>query len=100
MGHTYTPITAGDRTYTPISTVTPIGTIEEKFTWDYIVPDWDTWAELLMRQHWIDWYFGTAFTDDWTSITTPSKTYSSITKSDRTYTSVTTPSANYSEITK
>ena len=100
MAHTYTPITTADRTYTPASDVTPSGAVEEKFTWNYIVPSYDTWLELLAKQHWCDWLFGTAFIDDYTSLTTPDKTYSSITKSDRTYTPVTTPTQTYKEVTK
>jgi len=100
MGHTYSSVTKSDNTYTAVSDITPDGTIEEKFKWNYIVPIYDTWLELLAKEHWCDWNFGTAFVDDWTSLTTPSKTYNGVTKSDRTYVSLTTPSASYSEITK
>lgn len=100
MAHTYQEITTADRTYTPVSDVTPPGTVEDKFTWANIVPNYDTWVELLAKEHWIDWYFATAFVDAWTSITTPSKTYNSKTKSDNSYSSITTPSATYNEVTK
>ena len=100
MAHDYTPITTADRTFTPVSDVTPSGTVEEKFTWNYIVPSYDTWLELLTKQHWCDWLFGTAFTDNYTSLTAPSKTYSGVSKSDNTYSSLTTPTATYSSITK
>ena len=100
MGHDYSEVTKSDNTFTAVSDVTPNGTVEEKFTWDYIVPNWDTWAELLMKQHWIDWYYGTAYTDNWTSVTTPSKTYLGVSKSDNSYSSVTTPTATYQGVTK
>ena len=98
--HTYTPVTTADRIYTPVSDVTPDGTAEDKFTWANIVPNYDTWLELLAKEHWADWLFATAFTDDYTSLTTPAKTYNSKTRADRTYTPVTTPSATYNEVTK
>jgi len=100
MAHTYQPITVADRTYTPVSDVTPPGTAEDKFTWANTYPNYDTWVELGARAHWCDWYFATPYTDDWASLTTPSKTYTSKTRSNRTYTSVTAPSATYSEVTK
>ena len=103
MTHTYSSITKSDNTYTPVSDITPSGTVEEKFTWANIVPNQDTWLELLInggKVHWCDWLFGTIFTDLWTALTTPSKTYSGITKSDNSFSSVTTPSATYSEVTK
>lgn len=81
MAHTYQPITIADRTFTPVSDVTPIiGVVEEKFTWDYIVPNFDTWVELLANEHWCDWLFGTPFVDAWVSLTTPSQTYQGVTK--------------------
>ena len=103
MAHTYTPLTKSDNTYTPVSDITPlIGDVEEKFTWVNIVPNHDTWLELTIsgKVHWCDWLYATGYVDAWTSITTPAKTYSSITKSDRTYIPVTTPSQTYSEVTK
>ncbi len=102
MTHTYQSITVADNTYTPVSDVTPSGTVEEKFTWANIVPNQDTWLELSInggKIHWVDWWYGIAFIDDYTSLTTPSKTYSSVTKSDRTYSSVTTPAATYKGVT-
>ncbi|GAG64233.1 unnamed protein product [marine sediment metagenome] len=101
MAHTYQPVTVADRTYIPVSDITPItGIVEDKFTWVNIVPDYDTWLELHNsgRVRWIDWYFGTAFIDAWISLTTPSATYTSKTRSDRTYTPVTTPSQTYNEV--
>ena len=103
MAHTYSEVTVADRTFTPVSDVTPSGTVEEKFTWFNIVPNQDTWLELSInggKIHWCDWLFGTAWTDLWTSLTTPSKTYSGVTKSDNSYSSITTPTATYSEVTK
>ena len=103
MAHTYIPITIGDRTFTPVSDITPSGTVEDKFTWVNTYPNQDTWLELSVnggKVHWCDWYYGTAWTDAFTSLTTPDKTYSSVTKSDRTYSSVTTPSATYKGVTK
>ena len=103
MVHTYSSVTTPDTTYTPVSDVTPSGTVEEKFTWANIVPNQDTWLELLVnggKIHWVDWLFGTAFTDLWTVITTPSKTYSGITKSDNDYSPITTPTATYLGVTK
>ncbi len=82
----YTGITKADRTYTPVSDVTPsIGIVEDKFTWANIVSNYDTWLELLAKEHWVDWYFATAYTDNYTSLTTPSKTYTSVTTPDKTY---------------
>ena len=81
LAHNYTPITTADRTYTPVSDVTPDGTAEEKLTWANIVPNHDTWLELTLsgKIHWCDWLYGTKYTDDWDSVT----------KSDRTYREVT-----------
>ena len=79
MAHTYTPITTADRTFTPVSDVTPSGTVEDQFTWDAINPNYDTWLELLMKEHWCDWYFGTAFVDAWTSVTKSDRTYQEVT---------------------
>lgn len=80
MGHTFQPITIADRIFTPVSDVTPDGTVEEKFTWANIA-GW-TWADLhnSSKIRWCDWYYGTAYTDNWTSITTPDKTYNEVTK--------------------
>ena len=103
MVHTYSEVTKSDNTYTPVSDIRPIGTEEEKLTWANIVPNQDTWLELLInggKVHWIDWLYGTAYTDLWDSLTNPSRTYSGVSKSDNTYSSVTTPSATYSEVTK
>ena len=103
MAHTYIPVTTADRTYIPVSDITPSGTAEDKFTWANIVPNQDTWLELSVnggKIHWVDWWYGTAFIDAWTSLTTPSKTYSGLTKSDNTYGSVTTPTATYQGVTK
>ena len=102
MTHTYQSVTKSDNTFLPVSDVTPSGTVEEKFTWANIVPNQDTWLELLVnggKIHWVDWLFGTAFIDLWTAITTPSKTYSGITKSDNDYSPIITPTATYSEVT-
>jgi len=60
-------------TYIAVSDVTPSGTVEEKFTWANIVPNQDTWLELSVnggKIHWCDWYYGTPYTDNWSSITT------------------------------
>lgn len=100
MVHTYTPLTRANRTYTPVSDVTPSGTVEEKFTWNYIVPNYDTWLELLAKQHWCDWLFGTPFVDAWTLLTRADRTYSGVSKSDNSYSPLTTPTATYSEVTK
>lgn len=98
MAHTYKPITTADNTFTPVSDVTPNGTVEEKLTWTYINPTFDTWLELLAKEHWADWYFGTTFTDAWDSLIAPSRTYTPITTPDKTYTSVTTPSVSYGDV--
>ena len=81
MAHTYKPITVADRTYTPVSDVTPSGTVEEKFTWVNIVPNHDTWLELTLsgKVHWCDWYYATEFVDAWASITKGDRTYSEVT---------------------
>ena len=103
MAHSYSPITKSDNTFSAVSDVRPIGTVEDKLTWVNIVPNQDTWLELSInggKIHWVDWYYGTAFIDNYTSLTTPSKTYSSVTKSDRTYSSITTPTATYQGVSK
>ena len=103
MTHTYNSVTTPTTTYIPVSDVTPSGTVEEKFTWANIVPNQDTWLELLVnggKIHWVDWLFGTAFTDLWTAITMPSKAYSGVSKADNSYSPLTTPAATYSEVTK
>jgi len=97
---TYSGLTKSDNEFTVVSDVTPDGDSEWKFTWNYINPDWDTWLELLGKSHWADWYFGTKWTDDYVSLTTPSKTYTSITKSDNTFSPVTTPSKIHTSVTK
>jgi len=81
LAHTYSSITKSDNTYKTVSDVTPEGTAEEKFTWVTIVPNQDTWLELLInggKVHWCDWYYGTAFIDAWTSLTNPDYTYTSV----------------------
>ncbi len=80
MAHTYQSITIGDRTYTPVSDVTPDGTVEDKLTWDILNEPYDTWIEFsdYGRVHWCDWYYGTAFIDAWASLTTPDKTYTPV----------------------
>ena len=97
---TYSGLTKPNNEFTPVSDVTPSGTVEEKFTWNYIVPSYDTWLELLAKQHWCDWLFGTKWTDNYASLTTPDKTYANVTKSDNTFNPVTTPSKTYSSVTK
>lgn len=81
MAHTYQSITAGSRTYTPQSDMTPEGTITETLTWAAINTDYDTWLELLDsgKQHWSDWYTITPWTDSWTSKTRSDRTYSEVT---------------------
>lgn len=98
--HTYQPITTPDKTYIPVSTLTPKGTRTETLIWTAI-PAW-TWNTLSNsgKIHWCDWYQPTAWIDAWDSLTTPAKSYTSVTKSDRTYTSITTPSQTYTTVTK
>ena len=82
MTHTYSSVTKSDNTYTAVSDVTPSGTVEEKLTWVNIVPNQDTWLELLVnggKIRWYDWYYGTAYTDLWTSLTRADRTYGSVT---------------------
>ena len=81
MVHIYSEITKSDNTYTSVSDVRPIGTVEEKLTWAIINTAYDTWKEFndYGRVHWCDWYYGTAYTDNWSSLTTPSATYSGVT---------------------
>ena len=78
MAHDYSSVTTADRTFTPVSDVTPDGTVEEKFKWNYIVPSYDTWLELLAKEHWADWYFGVTYVDNWSTSTIPSHTYISV----------------------
>ena len=81
-GGTFIPITTSDKTYVNVSDVTPSGAVKERFTWVYIVPNQDTWLELSInggKIHWVDWLSGTAFTDAWSSSTTPDKIYSEVT---------------------
>ena len=94
----YSGVTTPDNIYTPASDVTPSETVEDKFIWVNIYPNQDTWLELSInggKVHWCDWLVGTAFTDAWSSLTTPSKTYTPITKSDRTFTPITAPTKTY-----
>ena len=103
MTHTYNSVTTPTTTYIPVSDVTPSGTVEDKFTWANIVPNQDTWLELLVNSgkiHWVDWWYGTAWTDAWNSLTIPDYAYSGVTKSDNSFSSITTPTATYSEVTK
>ena len=100
MTHTYNPITIGDRTFIPVSDITPSGAVEDTLTWANMVPGYDTWVEFKAREHWVDWMIGTAFTDNWTPVSTPDKTFSGVTKSDRTYNPVTVPSSTYKGVTK
>ena len=96
---TYTSVTKADKVYTPVSDITPSGTVEEKFIWNYINPNYDTWVELLAKEHWCDWYFATPFTDAWSSLVTPTKTYASVTAPSKTYNEVTTPDRTFASIT-
>ena len=86
MAHTYSPITTADRTYTPVSDVTPE---IDTFSWIIINPDYDTWIELNNsgKIRWNDWAF--PWIDDWDSITAPSATYTSLTTPSKTYLEVT-----------
>ena len=79
MAHTYQSVTKSDNTYTAVSPVRPVGTVEDKFTWDAINTNYDTWLELLMKAHWCDWYYGTPYTDNYTSLTRADRTYQGIT---------------------
>lgn len=88
MSHSYSSVTKSDNAFTAVSDVTPSGTVEEKLTWAYIDPSFDTWLELLLKEHWADWYFGTIFTDNWDSLIAPDRTYTNITTPDKTYTDV------------
>ena len=80
MSHTYTEVTKSDNSYSEVSDVRPIGTIEDKLTWTIINPNYDTWEKLLNygKIRWSDWYYGTPYTDDYTSLTTPSYTYQEV----------------------
>ena len=80
MAHTYKDVTKSDNTFTAVSPIRPVGTVEDKFTWANIVPNHDTWLELLAKEHWCDWLYGTPYTDSYTSLTTPSQTYQGVTK--------------------
>jgi hypothetical protein len=81
MTHNYSEVTKSDNTYIAVSDVRPIGTVEDKLTWAIINTAYDTWIELLDygRVHWCDWYYGTPYTDNYSSITTPSATYQGVT---------------------
>ena len=100
MTHTYNPITIGDRTFIPVSDITPSGTVEEKLTCANLADGYETWAEFKAKEHWSDWIYGTAFTDNWTPVTKPAKTFLGVTKSDRTYNPITVPSSTYKGVTK
>ena len=67
-------------TYQSVSDITPDGSVEDQFTWNNINTNYDTWLELLAKEHWCDWYFGTAFIDAWTSLTRADRTYKEVTK--------------------
>ena len=98
--HTYQSVTVADRTFTPVSDITPVtGDVEDKFTWVNTYPNYDTWIELGAREHWCDWYFATAWVDTYSSLTTPIKTYTGVTKSDNAYSPITTPTKTYKEVT-
>ena len=103
MTHTYQPVTVADRTYIPVSDVTPSGTVEDKFTWANIVPNQDTWLELLInggKVHWCDWIYGIAWIDDYVSLTKSDNSFAGVTKSDNSYDTITTPTVTYQEVTK
>ena len=76
----YQSVTVSDRTYKPMSDMTPEGDITETLVWTAIA-GW-SWNDLFNsgKIHWSDWYTQAAWTDDWDSVT----------KSDRTYSEVTT----------
>ena len=80
MAHNYTSVTAADNAFTPVSEVRPIGTVEDKLTWDIINTAYDTWIELLGygKVHWCDWYYGNPYIDNYSSLTTPSATYKGV----------------------
>ena len=102
MAHEYNPLTTPATSYTEVSPIRPVGDAEEQFTWDNINTIWDTWKEftLLGKLHWVDWWYGDAYVDNYTSLTTPAYSYSGLTKSDNTYSTITTPSQTYKEVTK
>jgi len=98
---TYSGLTKSDNAFTAVSDITPgTGDYEEKFKWNYINTDWDTWLELTLKPLWADWVFITPFVDAYTSLTTPAKTYTGVTKSDNAFSSVTTPSKTHTSVTK
>jgi len=101
MAHDYNPITTPATSYTEVSPIRPVGDAEEQFTWNNINTIWDTWKEFTLfgKLHWVDWWYGDAYIDDYTSLTTPAYTYSGLTKSGNTYSTITTPSQTYKEVT-
>jgi len=82
MAHTYSSVTTPDTSYTPVSDVRPVGDKEDQLTWAAINPNWDTWNEFLNygKVRWSDWWYGDAYIDNYTSLTTPSYSYSEVTK--------------------
>ena len=81
MAHSYSPITKSDNTFSAVSDIRPIGTVEDKLTWDIINTAYDTWIELYDygRVHWCDWYYSNPYIDNYSSLTTPSATYKGVT---------------------
>ena len=101
MAHEYKSVTTPTTDYSSVSPIRPVGDKKEQLTWNTIETIWDTWKEftLLGKLHWVDWWYGDAYIDDYTSLTTPAYSYSGLTKSDNTYSTITTPSQAYSEVT-
>ena len=83
MAHDYSSVTTPSASYTSVSPVRPVGDREDQLTWTNLnTLGLTTWNKLgnSGKVHWCDWYYGDAYTDSYTSLTTPSYSYSEVTK--------------------
>jgi len=83
MAHDYNPITVPSTEYSSVSPIRPVGDKKDQLTWAALNSlALTTWKELALsgKIHWVDWWYGDAYVDDYTSLTTPSQTYKEVTK--------------------
>jgi len=82
MAHTYQSVTTPSTSYTSVSPIRPVGDKEDQLTWANLNSlALTTWNKLgnSGKVHWVDWWYGDVYVDDYTSITTQSQTYKEVT---------------------
>ena len=82
MAHQYQSVTTPTTDYSSVSPIRPVGDKKDQLTWAKLaLLTLTTWTLLndSGKVHWSDWYYGDAYIDNYTSITTPEYTYSEVT---------------------